>query len=106
VPVRVTAPGHQAIALELAQMLGEHLVSDVGHGSLEIVEAAGPAAPKRPENQRFPFAADDVDRQLHRAGVCVLSSRRHCSVPSGAKRTAQCVDPRYAEIVNRLESAD
>jgi hypothetical protein len=100
------APGHQAIAFELAQVLGEYFVSDVGHCSLEIVEAAGPAISERPEDQRFPFAADDVERQLHRASVCVLSSRRHCNVPSGAKRTERCVDPRDAAIVNRLENVD
>jgi hypothetical protein len=79
VPVSVTdhAPGHQAIAFELTQVLGEHLVSDVGHCSLEIVEAAGSAASERPEDQRFPFAADDIDRELHRASVCVLSSQGH-----------------------------
>jgi hypothetical protein len=108
VPVRVTdhAPGHQAIAFELTQVLGEHFVSDVGHCSLEIVEAARAAASERPEDQRFPFAADDVDRQLHWASVCVRSSRGHCSFPSGAKRTERCVDPRYDAIVNGYEDAD
>ena len=86
VPVRVTDhnPMHQAIAFELAQLLAEHFVSDTRHRSLQIVEPPWPAASQQPEDQRFPLAADDVDRQLHRAGVCVLSERGHSSVPFDA----------------------
>jgi hypothetical protein len=73
---RLTEDGarHKAIAFQLAEVLDEHLVSDVGDGSLQIVETLRTAVPEQPEDQRFPLAAYDVDRQLHGTGVGLLSS--------------------------------
>jgi len=67
--------GYKAIAFQLTQVLREHLMSDLGHGSLQIVEPSRLTVPEQPKDQRLPFAADNVDRQLHGAGVRLLSTR-------------------------------
>ena len=69
--------GNEAVPFQLAKVLGEHFMSDVGHGALQIVEAPRAPSSEQPEDQRFPFAAHDVDRELDRTGVDLLSPRRH-----------------------------
>jgi hypothetical protein len=98
------APRQQAIVLELTQMLSEHLMRDVGHRPLQIVEAPRLAVSEQSEDQRLPLAADNVDRQLDRAGVCVLSDRGHCSCPFDANAPGGALThvPRRSLMGSRL----
>jgi hypothetical protein len=92
--------GDEAIPFQLSKLLGEHFVSDVGHSALQIVEAPRTPGSEQPEDQRFPFAAHDVDRELDRTRVSLLSPRRHVSPPVAGKRTGWCVDAPSVAIVN------
>jgi len=73
----------EPIALELPQLLGQHLVTDAGDAGEQRVEPARAAA-QLPEDVRFPLAAHDVERESHRAGV-------GASISAGATRHGRVI---------------
>ena len=98
--------GEEAVPFQLAKVLGEHFMGDVGHGALQIVEASRAPSPEQPEDQRFPFAAHDVNRELDRTGVGLLSPRKHFRTPCGRQRTGWCVDAPSVVEVNDSQYRD
>jgi hypothetical protein len=56
----VDGAGDDAVGLELAEVLGEHLLGDAGDLAAQLGEAVG-ALVEPPEDQGFPLAAEDVE---------------------------------------------
>jgi hypothetical protein len=48
-------------------MLSQHLARDSGYEPLQFQKSASTTFSEMPENQRFPFSADDGQRRFHRA---------------------------------------
>lgn len=57
---------HDVVALQFAEMLGEHLLGRARDELLQLIEALG-AAFEVKEDEGLPFATDDVGGALHRA---------------------------------------
>src|SRR5690606_3563309 len=71
----VHLPVHHLVALELAQVLGKHLLADARDGAAQLAEPLR-AAPERPEDEHLPLAADHVDARVE-AGHEHLAPLRH-----------------------------
>ena len=56
---------HNPISLELAQLLRQHFLCDARYQPPQFSEPVS-ALMQPPENERFPFATDDIDRSLNR----------------------------------------
>jgi kynurenine formamidase len=68
---------HDAIPLQLAELVSEDLMCDARHGRLQIVEASL-LPTEQPQNHRFPLTAHDIKRQFNRTRVLVVATARHC----------------------------
>src|SRR4051812_19622607 len=64
-------PYHHLIALEIFQMLNQHLLADRADLPLELAEAPRRRA-QLVQDQGLPFAADDGQRRLEAAAIFVL----------------------------------
>jgi hypothetical protein len=69
----VDRPLHDAVPLQFPELPGEHLRVDAGEFPLQLGETFDPVA-EVPEDERLPFAADDLEGRLDRAveGPAVL----------------------------------
>jgi len=75
--LRVVRAGDQAVALQLAQALGEHLRRDHPDPPLQLDEPLPPVLVQRPQDRRRPPAEDQVHDRRDRTGCdridcCVL----------------------------------
>lgn len=64
--LRVYLAVHDVVALEFAQVFGEHLFRRMGNELLQLIEPSR-AALEMKQDQWLPFAADDFGGELHRA---------------------------------------
>src|SRR5262249_30836681 len=66
-----------AIALQLAQMLRQHLARDSGNHPLQFQKSARASFVKMPKDQRFPFSANHRKGDFHWAVVGGAISHFH-----------------------------
>jgi hypothetical protein len=58
---------NNAVPLELAQLLSEHLLRGVGQKSTELAEAKGAIVNQMINDDRLPFSSEHVERRSDRA---------------------------------------
>jgi len=68
-------PFDDARALELAQLLGHHLLRRTRHSAAQLPEAVRPLL-QRPRDQRLPLAADHIQRGAH---IAFFNFHGYCS---------------------------
>lgn len=59
---------HETIGLQLLELLDQHLVADVAHGSPKLAVAGRPALREEVQDQRLPLAGDDPQGRVEAAG--------------------------------------
>src|SRR6266542_4210258 len=85
--LRVDGPDDQLVALQLAKLLGEHLLGHLGDQPAKTAEALRRLL-EVPEDERLPLAPDRLERRLHSAVPPAAGNRPHGrSLPSDAART-------------------
>jgi hypothetical protein len=58
-------PPHYAVALQLPELLGEHLLRDLGNRALEVRESEHLAAEEVKEDHQFPASSDASDSLIN-----------------------------------------
>jgi len=85
--LRVDGPDDQLVALQLAKLLGEHLLGHLGDQPAKTAEALRRLL-EVPQDERLPLAPDRLERRLHSAVPPAAGNRPHGrSLPSDAART-------------------